>query len=227
MEQVRARVVAHRVGAPLRRRRRRRRVSPTRSRPWSVPRWTMSPPTRPLGVLDRRTATDPPPASRQLAAVADLAAALGVERRPVEDDLGRAPARPQLSSPPRAPYSMPSRTIATTVAVGASSSRSRGTRCRRRGAWIAWYSAVELGVPGQLGLLARRGSARAARRGPPRSPRRSTRDAVLGRQLDRQVDREAERVVEPERDVAGQDRRVGRQVLGPPADDPLGRRRAG
>ena len=34
---------------------------------------------------------DPPPASRSVAPVADLAAALGVERRPVEDDLGRAP----------------------------------------------------------------------------------------------------------------------------------------
>ena len=46
-------------------------------------------------------------------------------------------------------------------------------------------------------------------------------DAVLGGQLDGQVDREAVRVVEPEGDVAGQPRRVGRQVLLAPADDPL------
>ena len=37
--------------------------------------------------------------------------------------------------------------------------------------------------------------------------------AVLGGELDRQVDREAVGVVEPERHLAGQHRRVGRQVL--------------
>ena len=46
--------------------------------------------------------------------------------------------------------------------------------------------------------------------------------AVLGGQLDRQVDREAVRVVQAEGDIAGQHRRVGRQILGAPADDPLG-----
>ena len=45
--------------------------------------------------------------------------------------------------------------------------------------------------------------------------------AVLGRELDRQVDREAERVVQPERDLAGQDRRVVRQVLLAAADHAL------
>ena len=45
----------------------------------------------------------------ELAPIADLPAALGVERRPVEDDLGLA-ADPVSSS-----YSMPSRTMATTV----------------------------------------------------------------------------------------------------------------
>jgi hypothetical protein len=46
---------------------------------------------------------------------------------------------------------------------------------------------------------------------------------VLGRQLDGQVDREAVSVVQPERDIAGQDRCVGRQVLGAHTNLPLGR----
>src|SRR5688572_10827449 len=48
------------------------------------------------------------------------------------------------------------------------------------------------------------------------------RNAVLGPELDRQVDREAVGVVEPERDLAGQDRRFVGQVLGPTTDLPLG-----
>ena len=100
------------------------------------------------------------------------------------------------------------------------SSRSRGTRCRRR-------------APGspRTGRPARRAS-RAGPSCPDRlrsrcsararsEPARSTRDAVLGRQLDRQVDREAVGVVEPEGDLAGEDRRVRRDVLRAAADDPL------
>ena len=47
--------------------------------------------------------------------------------------------------------------------------------------------------------------------------------AVLGRELDRQVDREAVRVVELERDVAREDRRIGGQVLGLARDLAVGR----
>ena len=46
--------------------------------------------------------------------------------------------------------------------------------------------------------------------------------AVFGGQLDRQVDREAVGVVQAKGDVAGQDRRVGWQVICAPADRPLG-----
>ena len=49
-------------------------------------------------------------------------------------------------------------------------------------------------------------------------------DAVFGRQLDREIDRETERVMKAERDVAGQDRRIGRQVLGAATDDTFRRR---
>ena len=66
------------------------------------------PADRPLGVLDReerRAAAG----LAQLAPVADLAAALGVEGGPVED-APRPRRRPVSSS-----YSMPSRRIATTV----------------------------------------------------------------------------------------------------------------
>ena len=81
-------------------------VSPTLTRPWSVPRWTIRPADRLLGVghgeqvaAATRLAED--------ALVADLAATLGVERRPVEDDLG-------LAVTGQSSNSMPSRTIATT-----------------------------------------------------------------------------------------------------------------
>ena len=51
--------------------------------------------------------------------------------------------------------------------------------------------------------------------------------AVLGGELDRQVDREAVGVVEAERDLTRQHRRIGGQILGPTADDALGARSAG
>ena len=67
----------------------------------------------------------------------DLAAALRVERRAVEDELGGAP-RPRRGSSTSATassvsYSMPSRRIATTRPVARSWSRSPGTRWRRCG----------------------------------------------------------------------------------------------
>ena len=82
-------------------------VSPTRSRPWSVPRWTIRPPTG-FCVSVTVNSSLPPPGFADDALVADLAAALGVERRLVEDELGLARAR----SAPRTPC--PSRTMATT-----------------------------------------------------------------------------------------------------------------
>ena len=137
-------------------------VSPTRSRPWSVPRMDDQPADGLLGVLDREQRR---PAARlaELAAIADLAAALGVERRPVEDDLGRALAGQLVELHPVADDRddpCPRR----------SSSRSRGTSCRRRGP----------GSPGRARTARRAsrarpscpiGSARAARRGPPRTRR--------------------------------------------------------
>ena len=81
------------------------------------PRWTMSPPTgRWVSSTVNRTL-----AGRRVpehALVADLAAALGVEGRPVEHELGRR-RRPRPAARPRAAassswYSSPSRTMATT-----------------------------------------------------------------------------------------------------------------
>ena len=64
-------------------------VSPTRSRPRSVPRWTNSPAS---GFCVSSTSKSTLAAARlaEHPAIADLAAALGVERGPVEDDLGGA-----------------------------------------------------------------------------------------------------------------------------------------
>ncbi len=85
MEQMRPRVVAHRVGAPL-------GVDDGVDRladpepPVKGPAMDDQPAERPLGVVhgeQRRPATG----LAELAAVADLAAALGVERRPIEHDL--------------------------------------------------------------------------------------------------------------------------------------------
>ena len=88
MEQVRAGVVAHRVGAPLGVDDGTHRLADPQP---AVERAAVDdqPADRLLGVLDgeqRRSAAR----LAELAAVADLAAALGVERRPIEDDLGGA-----------------------------------------------------------------------------------------------------------------------------------------
>ena len=116
-----------------------------------------------LGVLDReqlgaaaRLADD--------AAIADLAAALGVERRPIEDDLGRAVRR-------SAPRTRSRRAGSRRPGPRPSSSRSRGTPCRRRGpgstrtapsrsAWLA-----QLGLRAGAAALALLGERR--RRSPP------------------------------------------------------------
>ena len=175
-----------------------------RSRPWSVPRWTISPPTG-FWVSSTRNSSIPPPGSRMTPAVADLAAALGVERRPVEDDLGGALAG-QL------------------VELRCRRGRSRRRALRRRRlvaeelvsparAWIARYSATASAWRSELGLLARPAALALLGEGG-LEPGPVDGDAVLGGELDGQVDREAERVVEPERDVAGE--HSARPAAGPP-----------
>ena len=82
-------------------------VSPTRRRPWSVPRWTMRPPDgRCVSATLNRI--EPPPSSRISPWSPIWPPPSGVERRPVEDDLGLA------AEPVSSAYSMPSRRIATT-----------------------------------------------------------------------------------------------------------------
>ena len=211
VEEVRGGVVAHRPGAPL-------GVDDGRDgltdpQP-PVERSAMDDEAagRALGVLhgeERRAAAG----LRELAAVADLAAALGVERRPVQDHLGLA--------------------VAGQLVVGdaVADDRDDGRLGRRR--LVAEEGRVagapedrlverqQLGVAGQLGLAAAAAPLALLGEGGLEA-RPVDAHAVLGRQLDRQVDREAVRVVELEGDVAGEDRGVGRDVLGPPADDPLG-----
>ena len=119
-------------------------VSPTRSRPWSVPRWTIEAAERPLGVGDREQLAAAAGLAQD-AEIADLAAALGVERRPVEDDLGLAVAGQLVELQPvaddrRRPGPRPS------------SSRSRGTRCRRPAPGSAPYSEASSACLGELGL---------------------------------------------------------------------------
>ena len=73
---------------------------------------------------------------------------------------------------------------------------------------------------GELGLLAR--SRPFALLGEGRGEALAIdRHAVLGRELDGEVDREAVRVMEAEGDVTREHRRIGRQLLLPPTDDPL------
>ena len=104
-------------------------VSPTRSRPWSVPRWTISPPT---GFWVSVTVNSVAAAARlaEHALVADLAAALGVERRPVEDDLGLAVAGQLVELDPVAQDR-------DDPALGGRRLVAEEPACRRRGAWIA------------------------------------------------------------------------------------------
>ena len=141
-------------------------VAPTRSRPWSVPAVDDEPARRPLGVghrEERRAAAG----LGDLAAVADLAAALGVERAcgpgPPPPRRGRsARRRRRRRGGSRRPCPRPR------------SSRSPGRPCRRSGG-RATRRARSARRGGPARPCGRRGCARAARRGRPRSPRRSTR----------------------------------------------------
>ncbi len=75
-------------------------------------------------------------------------------------------------------------------------------------------------MPGQLGLAAAPASFALLGQGQLEAGS-IDRHPVFGRQLDGQVDRKAIRVVEPEGRLAGEERGIGGQLLGPPADDPL------
>src|SRR2546423_444425 len=46
-------------------------------------------------------------------------------------------------------------------------------------------------------------------------------ETMLRGELGRQVDRKAERIVQPERQIAGQDQSAGGQLFGPSSDDTL------
>ena len=233
MEQVRARVVAHRVGAADRHRPRRargRRPRPCRGGRRggrSGPR-SACPATRWTSSTSNSDATASPPLRRRTApGVGDLAAALGVERRPVEDELGaRGRLGPQLDLGHRLERLVLDRRRAGSRrrAPRRSSCRSPGTRSGRCGR-AARCTATRArpssrGPPSCPPGCASRCSASASSK-----PGEVRPHAVLGGQLDGQVDREAVRVVEPERDVAGQHRRVGAGAS-PPGGRPRARPRS-
>ena len=144
------------------------------------------------------------------AVVADLAAALGVERRPVEDDLGLAVAGQLVEL--------------HAVADDRDDPALRRRRLvaeERRVADARLDGAVqrgELGVLRELGLRAGpRPFALLGQGGV--EPGAVDPDAVLGGELDGQVDREAVRVVQLEGDIARQDRCIRGQRVRLPADD--------
>ena len=145
------------------------------------------------------------------ALVADLAAALGIERRRVEDDLGLAQPGQLVELDPV--------------------THDRDHATLGRGRLVAEEAGVagagldrlveraELGLLRELGLLS--GAAPLALLGErPVEALAIEPHAVFRGQLDGQVDREAIRVVEPERDVARQDRRVGRAGRRPSGRSP-------
>ncbi len=212
VQHVRARVVAHRVGAPVGIHDGGHGLADAEA---AVERSAMDDEAarRFLGVgdveQDRARAL-----LADLALVADLAAALRVERGAVEDDLGLAGAG-QLGvldavAQDRDDPALGRRgVVAEELRVaGASDERLVDRRA--------------LGVSGQLGLLA---AAAALPLLGERlvEPEAVDPDAVLGGQLDRQVDRKAVGVVQPERDPAVEGRR---RPSGRPPGDARSRARA-
>ena len=219
VEQVRAGVVAHRVGAPLGIDHGLDASRRPRSRPWSVPRWTMRPPTG-LCVSSTVNSSLPPPGLADDALVADLAAALGVERRPVEDDLGLAVAGQLVELHPVAddrddPALGGRRLVAEERRVAGA---APGWRCT---------ATPQLGLARELGLRAATGCARAARRARPRTRRgrRATPYSAASstvRSIGKPYVSWSRNATSP-----GRTGRVGRQVLLAPADDRAPRRSAG
>ena len=148
----------------------------------------------------------------QDALVADLAATLGVEGRPVEDDLGLAVAG-QLVELDAVADDRDDATLG----------RGRLVAEEARVAGAPLDRAVQRGLLGlarELGLRARPAPLALLGEGALEAVAVDA-NAVLRRELDRQVDREAVRVVEAEGDLAGQHGRVGREVLGTAPDDAL------
>ena len=132
VQQVRAGVVAHRPRAPLGVDLGSHRVAHGDACRADVPRWTISPGTG--RCVSSTVKSDAAVGSAEHALVADLAAALGVERRLVEDDLrlgvgGRRAARPPAR--PRARRTRCRRAGSPRPCPRRASSRSPGTWCRR------------------------------------------------------------------------------------------------
>ncbi len=193
-------------------------ISPTATRPRRTPRWTIEPgrlrPGDALRVHDVEQDAAIGVAAAERPDVRDLPAALGVERRPIEDDLGRGGRR---LAELRLGHCLEG-LVLETVAQDRDDRGIGGRRVvaeERRRASAGEERAVALGGlggPGELGLPP--GAAAVALLGQGHvEPGTVDADTVFGGQLDGEVDREAERVVEPERDVAGQDRGVDRQVV--------------
>ena len=171
VQQVRAGVVAHRAGAPV-------GIDlggellAEADRPCSVPRWTMSPPTGRCVSVDREERRHRCGVAQD-AAVADLAAALRVEGRPVEHELGlRGGLGAQLDVRPRLQL-----LVLGAVAddghdapSGASWSRSPGTSCRPTRRAMPPKSAVSSAWRARSCFVPERLRSRCWR-GRPRSPR--------------------------------------------------------
>ena len=212
VEQVRAGVVAHRVGAPLGVD---HGLDGLADRDAAVERAAMDdqPADRLLGVLDREQLAAAAGLAED-AAVADLAAALGVER-----GLGRGRSRPRRGrSARRTPCR---RGRSPRPGPRRSSSRSRGSVVSPARAWIALYSERRLGRGGRARpscwlRLRSRCSARAAS-----NPSRST--ATPYSAASSTVRSTGKPYVSWRRKATspGSRGRIGRQVLLAPADDPL------
>ena len=151
------------------------------------------------------------------ALVADLPAALRVERRAVEHDFGR-PVPGQLIEFHAVAHDRHDATLGRRRLVA-----------QELGVAVATLDGAvqrgQLRVPGKVGLLARTAALTLLGEGV-LEPREIDGEPVFRGELDGQVDREPVGIVEPEGDVAVEDGRIARQVLRPAPDDALGRRAA-
>ncbi len=210
VQQMGGRVVAHRPGSPFGVDARRNRLAHLESAV-ELAAMDEEPGDRLLRVLDREQVAAAA-GFEDLAVVADLAAALAVEGRGVEDHFGLA--------------------LAGQLLILHAVTKNRDDASFRLDAVVAeelrladaaldaLVQVPELGVAGQIrlgalaaaGLLLGHGGGEAVA---------IDANAVLGRHIHGQIHGEAVGVVEPEGNFAGENRRVGRERLGPPADDAL------
>ncbi len=161
-----------------------------------------------------------PVGSPQDASVRDLAAALRVERGPVQHDL-RAGSRfcPEL----HLGHGLEGLVLGAVAqdgddaAVGGGALVAQELRRRRPRQDLAVAGRGEVGV-GESGLRVRPAALALLLEGVLEA-RQVRANAVLGGQLDGEVDREPVRVVEPEGDLAREHGRVGREVIRLAADD--------